>query len=83
MLPNRVFTVRAISSSCYGIVRTRLGVYVCLTTSAQGGGKLIFGVGIVLDGGKSVYVKTVDLTLTLTYKMRPKCGGHEMSIGHI
>ena len=43
---------------------TRACMYVCVTKSAEGAGKLIFG-GVVV-GGKYKNVKMVFVTLTMT-----------------
>ena len=57
---------------------------MCVTKSIQSVGKLIFGVGVVIDEGMAkVNVKMVSATLTLTSKMRSKCGCHEISNDHI
>ena len=54
-------------------------VCICVTKSDQRAGKLICGVMAALDGGSKKNVHMVSMTL----KLRLKCGGHEISIGHI
>ena len=57
-------------------------VCVWLTKSAQRSGKLIFG-GRYASMGEVQKSQNSVVTLTLTCKMRSKCGGHEISIGYI
>ena len=58
-----IFTARAIHSSCCKwMVRTRM----CVTKSANGAGKLIFGVVVGQDGKSTKKVKIVSVSLILT-----------------